>query len=112
MIYFTAISTILTFFLSMWCLTMTRNPRNWRLWWMSHLRQIDMNSTSQERRHQDGIFRMFVLTACILSVLATAWGGYWTWAQWSEGRQHSGHVNDGVFIEQDAANAKAGGLRR
>jgi len=109
MIFATAIATILSLFLAVWCWTMARRPRHWRLWWLSNLRQIDLHSTSEERRHQDALFRSLVMIACLLSVLATAWGAYWTWSQWSEGRQHPSRINDGIFLEQDAATAKAQG---
>jgi hypothetical protein len=87
MLSVTAISAILTLFLSVWCLMMSLHPRRWRLWWMSSLRQIDVNSTSEERRHQDGIFRGFVSVAFVLSILVCGWTFYWTWTQWIETRQ-------------------------
>jgi hypothetical protein len=108
MLFTTATSAILTLFLSVWCLMMSRRPRHWRLWWMSNLRQIDVNSTSEERRHQDSIFRGFATVACILSVLTSGFAFYWTWAQWSENRHgHVGKVNDGIFVKEDAAKAEA-----
>jgi hypothetical protein len=71
---------------------------------MSNLRLIDVNSTSEERRHQDNIFRGFVTVACVLSILASAWSFYWTWNQWNENRQKGADaikVNEGVTVRRE-----------
>jgi len=104
MLSVTAISAILTLFLSVWCFLMSRRPRHWRLWWMSNLRQIDVNSTSEERRQQDGLFRGFVTVAFVLSTLASGWAFYWTWTQWSENRQARAatiKLNEGVTVRKE-----------
>jgi len=110
MLFFTATAGILTLFLSVWCFLMSRRPRFWRLWWMSNLRQIDINSTSAERRQQDSIFRGFVSVACVLSVIACVWTFYWTWSQWNEGRQaHAAaiKVNEGVTLRREKISRPA-----
>jgi hypothetical protein len=111
MIFVTSISAILTLFLGVWCLLMSRRPKFWRLWWMSHLHQIDLHSTSEERRQQDGVFRIMVTVACLLCAIATVWGVSSTWTQWSETRRPA-RVNEGKFLEQDAATVKAQAARQ
>src|SRR2546426_866019 len=48
-----AITAIVTIFLCCWTFNMARDPRHWRLWWMSRFGIPDLNSTREQRRRQE-----------------------------------------------------------
>ena len=45
---------ILTLFLSVWAFLVARDPRQWRLWWMSLLGALDYNTPTEIKRRQEG----------------------------------------------------------
>ena len=48
-----AIFAIIAVFLAVWAFITARNPKRWRLWWMTFLNRADMSSTREQRRSQE-----------------------------------------------------------
>ncbi len=72
MLYFFAILAIAALSLSCWSFLMARNPKQWRLWWMTRMGIPDLKSSREQKRQQ--AFRLKVASYCffILMLAATA----------------------------------------
>lgn len=73
----TAILTIILIFLAVWAVVIARNPKEWRLWWMTFLGIADLNSTRMQRRQQEHYLSIFSYVAFSLLIGLSAICAYW-----------------------------------
>lgn len=73
-----AITAILSIFLAYWFFNMTRDPREWRLWWMSIVGLPDLKSTREERRRYEFILKYLSYVFSLLCLVLAAYCIYST----------------------------------
>ena len=65
---------------------MARNPKRWRLWWLTSLRIVDIQSTSVQRRSQEFRLAIFSYIAFSLFLTLGVGCGYYAYKQWELNR--------------------------
>ncbi len=73
-----AISAILSIFLAYWFFIMTRDPKEWRLWWMNIAGLPDLNSTREDRRRDEFWIKCLSFTLSLGCLVLTLYCIYFT----------------------------------
>ena len=74
----TAITAILSLFLSFWALNVSRDPKTWRLWWLDLLAVLDVETPREMRKSQE---RQMAAVGFLLFVMLLAMSvscAFWT----------------------------------
>ena len=82
-----ALAAIISLFAAVWAIFMARNPKEWRITWMNFLGIIDLNSTREHRRRQEGHLKIISIILCILLLLISASCIYWVVLEVQEGKR-------------------------
>lgn len=72
MLYFLALSALAALSLSCWAYLMMRDPKIWRLWWMTRMGIPDLNSTREQKRQQEA--RLWMASCIFLFVMLAVMG--------------------------------------
>lgn len=73
-----AITAILSIFLAFWFFNITRDPKEWRLRWMSLVGLPDLKSTREERRFYESLLKYCSYAFSLLCLVLAAYCAYLT----------------------------------
>ncbi|MCB1226267.1 MAG: hypothetical protein KDK99_10685 [Verrucomicrobiales bacterium] len=73
-----AITGIITLFLSFWALNVSRDPKEWRLWWLDLLAVLDVETPREMRRVQERQMAAIGFLLFVLFVATTVSCVFWT----------------------------------
>jgi hypothetical protein len=109
MTYGAAIIAIICVFLCAWSLMVAMNPKRWRIWWMTFLRRVDIETSRQERRAQEHHLLIIGYVAFSLFLVTGALCGYLAWSEWETSRNprsEADMVKDSVMNDVKKMQAK------
>ncbi len=73
-----AVTAILAFFLCAWMLMIIRDPKRWRLWWLDLFGVIDVETTREQRRQQEGHMAILAYNLLFLLLATGVSCSFWT----------------------------------
>ena len=76
-----AIFAILAVFLAAWMLMVTRDPKRWRLWWLDLFGVLDVETTREERRKQEGHLSVLAYMLFFLLLTTAVSCSFWSFDQ-------------------------------
>jgi hypothetical protein len=81
------IFAILAIFLSAWMLMVIHDPKRWRLWWLDMFGVIDVETSREQRRKQEGHLSIMAYTLLFLLVATAVSCSFWSFDLIREGRR-------------------------
>ena len=73
-----AVFAICAVSLAVWMLMVIHDPKRWRLWWLDLFGVIDVETTREERREQEGHISMLAYTLFFLLLTTAVSCSFWS----------------------------------
>ncbi len=103
-----AIFAIFAVFLSAWMVMIIHDPKRWRLWWLDLFGVIDVETTREERRQQEGHVSAMAYTLLFLLVTTAVSCTFWSFDLIREGKRSKTTIEREIEFTRHYVSARGG----
>ena len=96
-----AVIALLSIALTVWTITISRNPKQWRLWWMDLFGILDTDTVRPVRHAQEAQLRLMAWILSFLLTLVTLSSVFWMFDAVRESRREKSSLErDEEFLQR------------
>ena len=82
-----ALFAIFALILAVWMILVIHDPKRWRLWWLDIFGVLDVETTREERREQEGHITLLAYALLFLLLATTVSCSFWSFDMIKENRR-------------------------